>query len=132
MNKEIAKEEFQIMKKLNHDNIVRVMKALDFEHHGCKYFGIMMAFMTEGDLETFINKKHLEQPKNWTENDALRLIIQLIAGLAYLHEQEIIHRDLKPSNVFLCKNNRLAIGDFGISDSLKTTRMTRIVGTDDF
>ena len=91
-----------------------------------------MKFMRNGDLQNFIDSKKDEEPLFWTENDALRLIAQLIAGLSYLHEKEIIHRDIKPSNIFLGPDNELVLGDFGISDSLETTRRTRIVGTDFF
>ena len=91
-----------------------------------------MKFMRNGDLQNFIDSKKDEEPLCWTENDALRLIAQLIAGLSYLHEKEIIHRDIKPSNIFLGPDNELVLGDFGISDSLETTRRTRIVGTDFF
>ncbi len=91
-----------------------------------------MKFMRNGDLDKFINDKKNERPLNWTQNDALRLIVQLIAGLSYLHEREIIHRDIKPSNIFLGPESELVIGDFGISDSLQTTRMTRVVGTDNY
>jgi serine/threonine protein kinase len=86
--------------------------------------------MQNGDLQHFIDTKKDEKPFCWTENDALRLNAQLIAGLSYLHEEQIIHRDLKPSNVFLGSKDELVIGDFGISDSLETTRRTKIIGTD--
>ena len=106
-----------------------------FDFKGWNYYGIAMEFMPLGDLETFIEKKKEEQshdPNCWTENEALRLIAQLVSGLSYLHEHEIIHRDIKPSNIFLGNNGRLAIGDFGISDTLATTRMTKIIGTDNY
>ncbi|CBY24969.1 unnamed protein product [Oikopleura dioica] len=132
VNQADAKAEYEIMKQLDHSNIVKVLDGITFTHGGCEYFGITMKFMKNGDLDNFIDSKRNEQPICWTENDALRLIAQLIAGLSYLHQKEIIHRDIKPSNIFLGPENELVIGDFGISDTLGTTRMTRIVGTDHF
>ena len=35
VNKDFAKEEFEIMKRLDHENIVKVIRGLDFEHLGC-------------------------------------------------------------------------------------------------
>jgi len=132
VNQANAKEEFEIMKQLEHKNIIKVIDGITFTHGGCEYFGIAMMFMRNGDLQNFIDSKKDEEPLFWTENDALRLIAQLVSGLSYLHEKEIIHRDIKPSNIFLGSDNELVLGDFGISDSLETTRRTRIVGTDFF
>ncbi|CBY13984.1 unnamed protein product [Oikopleura dioica] len=132
VNKANTKVEYEIMIKLDHKNIIKVIDCVTFTHAGCEYFGISMKFMRNGDLEKFIISKKNEIPLNWTQNDALRLIVQFIAGLSYLHEREIIHRDLKPSNIFLGPESELVIGDFGISDSLQTTRMTRVVGTDNY
>ncbi|CBY11266.1 unnamed protein product [Oikopleura dioica] len=134
VNRKAAKEEFEIMCQLDHPNIVKVFESVEFSFQQCSYFGIAMEFMNLGDLRSFINMKS-NQPRNernWIERDALILVAQVVNGLRYLHQKEILHRDLKPSNIFLGENTRLTIGDFGISDKLATTRMTKIVGTDDF
>ncbi|CAG5094491.1 Oidioi.mRNA.OKI2018_I69.XSR.g13605.t1.cds [Oikopleura dioica] len=132
VNQQTSKEEYEIMKKLDHKNIVKVFDEVFFDFNGCKYSGIVMEYLLKGDLESFLAEEKERNADYWDETDALRLITQLISGLSYLHQHQIIHRDLKPSNIFLCDNNRLAIGDFGISDSLETTRMTRIIGTDHY
>ncbi|CBY31098.1 unnamed protein product [Oikopleura dioica] len=134
VNRKAAKEEFEIMRQLDHPNIVKVFESVEFSFQQCSYFGIAMEFMNLGDLRSFINMKNEQPPDEriWNEKDALVLVVQVLNGLRYLHQNEIIHRDLKPSNIFLGENNRLAIGDFGISDKLATTRMTKIIGTDDF
>lgn len=134
VNRKAAKEEFEIMRQLDHPNIVKVFESVEFSFQQCSYFGIAMEFMNLGDLRSFINMKHAQNrnQRNWVERDALVLVVQVVNGLRYLHQKEILHRDLKPSNIFLGENNRLAIGDFGISDKLATTRMTKIIGTEDF
>ena len=68
---------------------------------------------------------------------AMDYAIQMAKGLAAAHEKGIVHRDLKPENLFLTKDGRVKILDFGLaklkaerSGSEKTDMQTVSGGTE--
>ena len=62
---------------------------------------------------------------------AVTIIQQVAYALVYAHERRIFHRDIKPTNIFLCKDKRAVILDFGlaIEDGAERLTLGRIVGT---
>ena len=56
----------------------------------------------------------------FTEQTAIRLSLNLIQALDYIHDKQVIHRDLKPENLLFSKKegqieDDLIIADFGLS-----------------
>ena len=47
--------------------------------------------------------------------EKINLILQILDALIYIHEQDMIHRDMKPSNIFLDKDFKVKLGDFGLA-----------------
>ena len=73
------------------------------------------------DLRRFINE-HKEKNQLIDELLIYYFIYDICHGLNSIHNKNLIHRDLKPDNLFITGENRLKIGDFGISKQLKSEK----------
>ena len=98
-------QEAQAAGALNHPNITAVY---DFgEHDGAPY---IVTELLEG--ETLRSRLG---PGAISPRKAIDYAVQIAKGLAAAHEKGIVHRDLKPENVFLTKDGRVKILDFGLA-----------------
>jgi serine/threonine-protein kinase PpkA len=99
-------EEHALIAQLRHPNVVHIFGQGFTEAHAY----IAMEYIGGGDLRTLIAAG--VRPSN-----ALRILAQITAGLAAIHEAGILHMDLKPDNVMLREDGSLAIADFGIAQT---------------
>ncbi len=72
-----------------------------------------MEYCDGHDLRTFINK-YKEKKEYIEENIIYDIIKQICFALKEIHDKNITHTNLKPENIFMNKNNRIKIGDFGV------------------
>jgi eukaryotic-like serine/threonine-protein kinase len=61
----------------------------------------------------------------WTPVRARREIVALLKLLDQLHGAGALHRDITPMNVFVCKNEKLKLGDFGLAQHVLAGKMVR-------
>ena len=103
-------DETDLMKKLNHPNITKILEMFEDE----KYFMIIMEYINGGNLFSFVKKR-----RKLSEKTAKFLFRQIIQGIKYIHEQNIVHRDIKLENLLIDLNNNVKICDFGIGRKIK-------------
>ena len=104
-----VKEEISILKKLNHENIVKFFGFFETNNQ----LLIKMEYVKYGTLSKWI-KNH----KKITEEEASIILKQIFSAVVYLHGKQICHRDIKPENIMLSRENDLKsikIIDFGLS-----------------
>jgi len=90
---------------LNHPNILAVFQMGTYE--GAPY---LVSELLEGEtLREQIKRGRLSIRK------AIDYAVQIARGLAAAHDKGIVHRDLKPENLFVTKDGRVKILDFGLA-----------------
>lgn len=95
--------------QLAHPNIVTVY---DFDRDGD------LIYLTMEELSGWSLKEALTDPEGIPKlnlKQKIDLIRQVALGLDYAHSKGIVHSDLKPANIFLTKEYRIKILDFGIA-----------------
>jgi len=114
------KNEIDLMKRLDHCNIVKPMETYQFSGQ----LFLLMELCSGGDLYT-------RDP--YTEDQASRIIESILSAVAYMHEHNVVHRDLKYENVMFMSsspNSDIKIIDFGLSKMfLPDQRLQEGVGT---
>ena len=123
--------EASIMKQLFHPNVISFKDV--FKDTKLDYFYIVMEYANDGDLSSKIKtqKNKIIGEKYFSEEKIMQYFYQICRGLQYIHSKNIIHRDIKSQNIFLMKNGKIKIGDFGIAKALTNTKSnaTTIIGT---
>ena len=95
----------------NHPNILALYDV--GQHNGSPF---LVSELLEGEsLRAVLDRGSLPPRK------AIDYGVQIAHGLAIAHAKEIVHRDLKPENLFLTKDGRVKILDFGLAKALQKT-----------
>jgi tRNA A-37 threonylcarbamoyl transferase component Bud32 len=122
ITKEQLAAEFQIHRRLQHPNVVRMMTVFK----GAKFIYTVLELVSGGDLFDFLIQK---AQHGVAEHVARRWFGHLIEGVDYCHEQQVVHRDLKPENILLTQSSEhahLKIADFGLSKALNGQNVCRV------
>ncbi|KAL7808418.1 protein kinase [Trichoderma gracile] len=120
--------EIQILKKCRHRNVVAMEEVVvgnDLSKPDNSIF-LVLEFV-EHDLKSILQ----DMPEPFLSSEVKRLLLQLTAGVSYLHQNYILHRDLKTSNLLLSNRGLLKIADFGMARHVGDPRpkLTQLVVT---
>ena len=110
--KEKLLKEAEILSKLSHPNIVRVIEV--FEENNTAY--MVMDYIEGDSLKDKIKNEKL------SIDTSIQYILQIADALEEVHTKNILHLDLKPSNILINKKDgRAMLIDFGISKRYNDT-----------
>uniref|UniRef100_A0A8C7H9V7 non-specific serine/threonine protein kinase n=1 Tax=Oncorhynchus kisutch TaxID=8019 RepID=A0A8C7H9V7_ONCKI len=124
------KEEAEMLKGLQHPNIVRFYDFWESPVKGRKCIVLVTELMTSGTLKTYLKRFKVMKPKvlrSWCR--------QILKGLHFLHTRTppIIHRDLKCDNIFITgPTGSVKIGDLGLATLKRTSFAKSVIGTPEF
>ena len=122
--------EINILLALEHPNIVNVSEVvMGRKHTDPRDDQIFMVMeYADHDLSTVMQKR-MKQP--FTVAEVKCLMLQLLSGVAYLHENWVLHRDLKTANILYTNKGQLKICDFGLARQYSSfsKRYTQMVVT---
>lgn len=105
--------EAENLKKLSHDNVVRVFDTIDA--------GDVVAFAME-KIDGVSLEKLIKNEERLSNDKILNYLGQILSGLKHCHERGLIHRDIKPSNIMLTLDGCIKLLDFGISKNLENSK----------
>jgi serine/threonine-protein kinase len=116
------RQEAQAGGRLNHPNIVGVY---DYGETAELAY-IVMEFIEGRSLKDILANREPMSPAN-----AVRLMEDILSGLAYSHDRGVVHRDIKPANIMITDDGRTKIADFGIAriESNNLTQAGTLLGT---
>ncbi|XP_017561191.1 serine/threonine-protein kinase WNK2-like isoform X1 [Pygocentrus nattereri] len=124
------KEEAEMLKGLQHPNIVRFYDFWESLLKGKKCIVLVTELMTSGTLKTYLKRFKVMKPKvlrSWCR--------QILKGLHFLHTRTppIIHRDLKCDNIFITgPTGSVKIGDLGLATLKRASFAKSVIGTPEF
>lgn len=85
-----------------------------------KHLCIVTEYCENGDLASEIRARK-EAERAYTEDEVMDKFVQVLLGLAHIHNNRILHRDLKSQNIFIGSGGAIKVGDLGIARVLEHT-----------
>ncbi|KAL4828237.1 hypothetical protein H8958_010023 [Nasalis larvatus] len=131
--REVQVREFEVLRKLNHQNIIKLF-AVE-ETGGSRQKVLVMEYCSSGSLLSV-----LESPENafgLPEDEFLVVLRCVVAGMNHLRENGIVHRDIKPGNIMRLVGEEgqsiYKLTDFGAARELDDDeKFVSVYGTEEY
>ncbi len=107
------KREAAIGERLIHPNVMRVFA----DDHRSRIY-MVMEWCPGRLLRNILDEGRLP------EDRAIRIAIEVLKALDYIHANGVVHRDLKPENIMVDENDHIKLIDFGIAGDTASRRLT--------
>ena len=127
--KKMLEREKQLLKEMNHPNIIKYYNELEGEDD--KYYYLFMEYCNGGNLKEALDKyKSKYKKESFSLETVQYLMRKIIQGVKYIHSKNVVHRDIKLENILLSfnteddiknlniKNAEVKIIDFGVARKL--------------
>lgn len=104
--------EIHILYNLEHPSIIQLKEVYANKTHVM----MILEYAKGGELLDY-----LEKLENYSEEDAKKIIHDLLVAIVYLHKKRVVHRDIKPENILFFDEEAtiMKLSDFGLSGVLK-------------
>jgi serine/threonine protein kinase len=113
------RREARAVAALRHPNVVHVF---DFDVQDDISYMVME--LLEGDTLKARLNAYRQRGERMPPGEIVRILLDVLDGLAYAHREGMIHRDIKPANILLTRQGQAVLTDFGIAQIVGATRYT--------
>ncbi|KAF4393209.1 hypothetical protein G4B88_001943 [Cannabis sativa] len=127
--KQNVSEELNILQKVNHGNLVKLM-GISLDKDGECFF--VYEYAKNGSLDKWLNPKCLSSGSSssgfLTWSQRLSIALDVSHGLQYMHEHtqpSIVHRDIRTSNILLDSRFKAKIANFSMASPATAETMTK-------
>lgn len=130
---EVQMREFEVLKKVNHESIVKLL-AIEEEQEG-RGKVIVMELCTGGSLFNILDDP--ENSHGLEEGEFILVLSHLAAGMKHLRDNNLVHRDLKPGNIMkfidIDGSTIYKLTDFGAARELQDDQQfMSLYGTEEY
>lgn len=105
-----VRNEVEIHSQLKHPSVLQMFGYFEDRN----YVYLVLELCHNGELQQYLKKMHC----GMSEEEASKILLQVVIGLLYLHSHGILHRDLSLGNLLLTKEMDVKIADFGLAAKL--------------
>lgn len=130
---EVQMREFEVLRKVKHDNIVKLLAIEDDQEGRGKV--IVMELCTGGSLFNILDDP--ENSNGLPQVEFLLVLEHLTAGMKHLRDNNLVHRDLKPGNImkYMTEEGKTIykLTDFGAARELEENQQfVSLYGTEEY